>query len=694
MSNEISPELGSICINLNTHPQSVSAGRKYMVGNMIPKSCRVKGLTPRRIATGFESEYGKYCRRIESQCNMMVELVSYRRTLNTNEHKPDDWGELDVIYFNCDTNEYSLLKLPRYHTQNYYVAYEYIYDKQMLNRLKKGETFSKGEVFAVSPGVADTGEWMVGLETYVAGMTLPGTEEDGIIATRSYLERLGVMFEHVRNFSWNDSEYVPVLLYGTDDDPKPFPENGERIRDDGLVMAFRRRDSNSALVSLTKKALRTPDLIYDIKFYAPPGSIVKGIEIKSERYKDRSNNSKAEKPSYQHTKLLERYELEDNARWNEVKRWYYNLASRYEKDQDLPISKELWGFIYQAFGNVTKDHATNKFNFTKRTHRNKQLLDWNIKITLKEEVRGKIRFKLSCMNGGKGVIVSVIEDCDAPVDKYGRRAELIVNNTPAFRRQIYSTLMEASINFINVNVYDKVVLLRNEGKYKEAMDYLLSFYETTSPEFHELVEGIVTTDTDFTFEHIDYIAKQSMICIQRRPDSKVVGVKLIKNLKEKFGDYKPTTVIYTNELGEREETLEPVMIAPLHYMLLDKFGTDLSCESFPKRNLFGLPAPLNQNDKYNKPYRAKVDRNTGETEARIAISQDGGEETARMLALANSPEAARMAIKRIIRSENPFLVPHVILPTECASNRALQLGINILHDSGYALRGENENDFY
>lgn len=690
--NQILPEVGSVGINLGVATHNVSASRKYMSGNMISKSCRTKGATVRRQVSGFERQYGEHTRKIVAPCNMEVELVVYRKSINSNEAHTDDWGEIHVIYHDCDNQQYGILHLPKYHTHNFYVGFEYQYDKRMLNRLKKGATYAKGELFAKSPGISEGGEWMFGMETMVAGMTLPATEEDGIMVRDDYLDRLTVMFEHIRKFSWNEAEYVPVNLYGTLDNPKAFPENGERVREDGLVMAFRRRDTHSAIASLTKKALMRPDRLYDVKFYAPPGSVVKNIEVRSERLKDRSNNRRVEKPSYAHTKLLELYEVEDNSMWYSVKSWYYTVNRRYEAKEELPFTRELKAFIYQAFGNVTKDHTLNRPNFTKRTHRNKALLDWNVKVTLKEDVAGKVRFKLSDCVGGKGVIVKVFKKEDAPVDDYGRSPEIIVNNTPAFRRQIYASLMEASINFINLNVFDEVMTLRDSGKYREAFQALMTFYETTSPEFHEIVKNVAATDEQFMFDHVDYIKKEGVISIQRRSDSCVVGVEVIERLSKQYGHFKPTCVTFTNELGERERSLEPVIISSMYYMLLDKFGTEMSSESFPKRNLHGLPAKLNANDKYDKHFRSKVDRNTGETEGRIAVSHEGGEEVARMLALANSPEASRMAIKRIIRSENPFAVPEVIKRSEYHTNRALQLGMNMLTDAGYELRKENEND--
>lgn len=693
MQNQLLPELSSIGINLNEGPQSVAASRKYMAGSYIPKACKTKGLTTRMITCGFERQYGKAARRIEAPANMTVVKAFYRKSVKNTGELADDWEELNVIYFNEDKLKYDLLVMPKYHTQNFYVGFEYKYDKEMIRRLEPNATFAKGEVFATSPGLADTGEWMFGMDAVVAPLTLPQTEEDGIVVTRSFLERLTVMFEHQRAFNWNDTEYIPLNLYGDDENYKPFPENGEPIRSDGLVMAFRRRDSKSAMASMTNKALRRVDHTFDIKFYGPAGGIVKSVSVKSERLKDKANNKNA-RPIMKHTELLERYENADNDMCNDIKAWYLKTAAKYkDKDADLPMTRELLAFIFQGYGNITFDRSINKPNTTKRTNRNKQLLNWNIEILIKEEVRGKIRFKLSDVNGGKGVIVHVIEDEFAPFDKNGRRAEIIVNNTPAFRRQIFTALVSQTINFININIHDQVKKLVKEPKgYQKSWKLLCDFYEAASPEFLEIVQWAYPGEDDHA-DHIDYILRHG-ITIERRSNSSVYGVEIIRRLMKKFSHIKPGKLTYFNELNQPVETLEDVPLTVVHYMLLDKFGTERSSESLSKSNMFGFPAKLNGGDKYSKWYRAVADRNSGETEERTEESQSGGEEAARGLVLTYSPTARHNCIKRIMRSDDPFQVPEVVKPEEYKTNRAISIATNYLTDSGYRLVEESPDHLF
>ncbi len=687
--NQLIPEVMGICINLNCFPWSVSASRLYMLGSQLPKAVPIEGRTTRRITTGFEKQYSEGVRSVVAPANMTVAGIFYQKSTIIGE-TIDDWNEIYVVYYNDESQKFDLLVLPKYNVQNFYVVFEYKFDMEVMRKLAVGATYSKGTVFALSPSISESKEWCFGLETMVCGMTHPATEEDGIVVTDRFIERIATSFEHVRNFEYNETEYVPLNLYGTKDKPRPFPENGERIRSDGIVMGFRRRDTSSALVSLTKKALMRPDLTYDVLFYAPRNCEVKSIEVKSERYKNRSNNKSAEKISQPHTKVLEQYETANNSLNNEIKTWYFKTTHRYQHGE-VPMSPQLTDFVFKGIGNVTKDYSTGKYQFVKRTNRNKHLNDWNIVIKLKERIKGRVRFKLTSTNGGKGVIVKIIPWQHAPVDAHGVRAEIIVNNTPAFRRQIFSELLEASVNFINEHIHREVKKLIALGKYNEAWKELFDFYETFSPEFAEILNNAQLTDSD-KFEHVDYVAK-NQISVHKRSDSKLFGADIIRALNARYPNIKPTPVTYVNDLGETVTTDNPVIISSMYYMMLDKFGTDMSCQSISKLSLFGMPAKLNKGDKYRTWHRDQPNRNKGEPEAKLTISQAGGQETVKQLACANSPKVSEMITKRIIRADNPFRIKQIVKPEEYKTNRALHFAMGSLSDSGFTLRSESESDY-
>ena len=692
--NNIHPDMMGVCINLVVFPWVNSAARLYMTGNMVPKSVYTSGRTPRRLVTGFEKQYGQTARRIEAPANMTVESVFYVKSLQGGGKATDDWNTIYVVFKNDEIGKYDLLELPRYNTQNSYIGFEYVYDKEMLRRLEeKDATFRKGEVFALSPRISESGDWMFGMEVKVAAMSHFSTEEDGICITDEFAhKRLRCMFKHEREFAYNEDEFVPLFLYGDDDNPRPFPEEGEGLRQDRIVMGFRRRIPEMALTMLTKKALRTPDRLYDILFRAPKNCKVMSIQVLSERMKNRSNNRNNQTfVDQEHNRTLIAYEKEDNKFRNDILHWYHRKLYA-NGNQDIDITVELGTFITQAYsnqtvniyGNTERDIITKPRNFKRAA-----LKDWNIKIVLKEEVVGKQKYKMSGMNGDKGVIVKIIKAADAPTYPDGTRAEVIVNNTPAFRRQIYAMLMELSINFISDKIHKEVVMLRNSGNYKAAYDRLYLFYRTGFPDFADIVDRAFPDD-EAKAEHVDYVAKH-FISVQVRSDASLYGVQIIRELSKVF-KYKPEKVKFTDVLGMQVESINPVLISNLYYMLLDKFGTDMSSQSLPKANVFGFPAKLNDKDRYAGWHKDQWNKNKGETEGRVEKNQKGADETLKRFTMAYSPEARVNMVKRYIRAEDPFEVDIIVKPEEYVTNRAVQMGASMLSDSGYAIRHELPSD--
>lgn len=691
--NQIHPALVGVSNNLILFPQCASAGRLYMAGNMIPKSVATSGASERMMVTGFEwgKGYAQTARRIEAPANMVVEEVFYVGSQKNTGELTDAWNKVWIVYKNVEKNMYDILELPRYNTQNTYVGFEYVYDKDMMRRLgKPGATFGKGEVFAKSPRISESGEWCFGMNTKVAAISHHGTEEDAIWLTRSFAEkRLKCMFKHERGYQWNEEEMIPLMLYkDSNGNDSPFPEAGQRIRSDGIVMGFRRRIGENALVSLTKKALRIPDLTYDQLFYAPINSEVMSVEVLSDRMKNRANNRGTDYIEQPHTVLLERYEKKQNEMHNSVMRWYEGRIQA-NRGNDIPITMELDSFINSAYGNYTRHGVTGKINPLSRGVKRVKLKDWNVNILLREIVPGRVKFKFAGLNGDKGVAVRIIEDHEAPTYADGTRAEAVINNTPAFRRQIFSMLMELSINYINVNIQKSATVLRNEGRYAEAYAMILEFCETGFPEFGEIVRTTYTDDADIK-DYVDYCC-DNMISIHVRSDSKLFGVGIINALREKY-PFRPQKATFMNSLGEFEETVNPILISNQHFMMLDKFGTDMSAQALPKSNLFGMPAKLNDSSKYSSWLRDQGNRNTGETEGRLRTSQHGGQETSKQLAMAYSPSLRKVMVRRIIRANDPFDIDQIIKPEEYSQNRAVKMAAGMLSDSGYTIRHELPSD--
>lgn len=692
VQNQIRPNTAGLAVGMNTNRMTDSASRLYMLGKNQGKAAVIWHSTNRKYSSGDEQEYAKTARKVETESDVEIEEVFFIRDV-MNITEPMLWGGYHVIVKDLETGYYDLIEMPRFNAQNMDLGFEFKYNKDIMRTLHKGARFRKGTVFGQSARITPSNEWCPGVETRVAAMSHVYTEEDAVVIFESYAKKIGVTFSRKHDHQWNEEEWIPLNLYGDLENHQAFPMSGQRVREDGIVMGFRRKDPDAAMAGLTKKALMEPDPIYDHLFFSTPNCQVADIYVETERYKNQSNNKRAEKRSQPHTLLLEKIEEEHNSFSNDVVRWYRSKQRQYV-DKAPPLTKALWNFILTQQGAITRDftqpNSNGRFHKIKRKMGNIPLKDWRVVITLKEDVEGKVRFKNTGMDGNKSVIMKVLPDKCAPVDEHGNRAEMIVGNTPGFRRQIFNSFMELDVNFINIHIYPTIVAAYNAGNMKEAWDIAYKFYDAVSPEFAEMVLSLDEAGRQAHLDHI--VSDENEFSVLGNPTNDVVGIKIIERLAAAYPDIQPTPVTYENEFGETITTRHPIVISSVYYIMLDKFGDDISCQSTPKLNIFGLPTSLSKHERARDFYRATLNRNVGETEGRLYVNQKGGAAAVRALGLANSPELLEEAVRRLIRAPNPFTIERLVYPGEERKNHSLQVIGNMLSDFGTVLRKEREND--
>jgi hypothetical protein len=692
--NQIKPNTAGVAIGMNTNRATNSASRLYMLGKNQGKAAVIHGTTNRKYISGEEQEYSKGARKVETDSDVEVEEVLFVRDI-LNDKETTKWGVYYVIVKDLETGLYDLIEMPKFHAQNMDLGFEFHYDNDLLRQVRKGARFRKGTVFATSARITESNEWVPGCETKVAAMSHVFTEEDAVVIFEHYAAKIGVTFKRSHDFQWNEDEYIPLNLYGTIDNPQPFPLSGETVRSDGIIMGFRRKDADCAMAALTKSALMEPDPIYDILFHSTsPNCVVADIEVVTERYKNLSNNKRAEKRSQPHTAILEKIEEAHNDFANSIVKWYKEKQRMY-KDKKVPISRALWNLIcFEGMGNITRDFTTptsnGKYTRVKRKTGNIQLKDWRIRIHLREAVEGKTRFKNTGMDGNKSVIMKVLPSHMAPVDDHGNVADMIVGNTPGYRRQIYNSFIELDVNFVNIHLYPKIVEAYNKKDYDLAWKIAYDFYETVSPEHGAIMDKFTE---EMRMKHLEWIMKdENEFASLGNNTNEIQGVKIVERLVDRYPEIQPTPVTWINEWGETKRSRHPIVISSVYYIMLDKFGDDISCQSTPKLNIFGLPTSLSKHERARDFYRATLNRNVGETEGRLFINQKGGAAAARMLAWANSAELLEASVRRLIRSDNPFLIPELIRPGEEKKNHSLQVIDNMFSDFGLVLRKEREND--
>lgn len=275
--NQLHQEVLNV-MSMSPFNNTISGSRQQMYGaSHITQTLVIKGSTPRRIQTGAEQEYGKatFCTRAEHDCEVLQKFRLYEpsaqdangikrnpmtalivETIGANPERPDE-REIDVIY------------LTDYMSMHQYFGYP-LKSKDFVAGLRKGSMIKAGTVLQDSPNKHADGNYCVGRELNTVLASFDAVAEDGVILSEEAVPWFEITKFERRTVSWGTTHY-PINLYGDENNYKPFPDIGDYVREDGLLMALRSYDGNFSAVEMSKVNLRKVSYTHDKLFYAPSG---------------------------------------------------------------------------------------------------------------------------------------------------------------------------------------------------------------------------------------------------------------------------------------------------------------------------------------------------------------------------------------------------------------------------------------
>lgn len=669
VENELHPELLSTAA-FNLIPGTVSGSRLQMLGSHLTQMLVIKGATPRRCATGIEREYGKHTFKIKMPADGSIVAIipKFPETIGRGSVQSNPLTV--VVYQDVNTGEYGILEIPQYHIKHQYFGFKYSM-KRTMSAITRGAIIAKDTVFADSPSIDENGDYCFGIEANVAYMTVPGVIEDGFVISESFAKRLTTTGYETLDASWG-KKYYPLNLYGDDQNYKPFPDIGERVRPDGLIMALRAYDEMTDPVMMTPAALRRVDtfdkhiytkanakVIDIVARYDPKGSTPEtplGMEMQVQRY------YKAQLHFY--NTLIETYEK-------------LNRQAQ-QKKEPLRISRHFHRLLVEAM--YFKIDPT-KFRASRIVQR-QPMDEWRVDITVEYELQPTRAFKLTGLSGDKGVICQVWPDHEMPTDKHGTVADVIADGNATSNRMNLSRLYEHYLNATSDQLEREIRAAADKGLTDEIVEYywqrVTRYYQIVSPIMHETITSSSYTQTPR--QHIESIIKapkQRGIRLFIPTDNKVDMVDVISQLKAEFPiDKGPVT--YVGRSGNRVVTEEDIIIASNYFILLEKTGTGWSAVSSGALQQHGILSKLTRHDKHARPGRASPTRNLGEDEVRLLAAVTGKVEStkplverygpaagdglavAELLDMANNPLVHQEAVRSILEADNPMAIEKLI----------------------------------
>jgi DNA-directed RNA polymerase beta subunit len=678
--------------SLNPWDGTDSSSRKQMFSSHIGQTLVIKGSTERRQQTGMEREYAKYTFSVKMPVNAQVIKVIKR--YRDDESSIAATGIVKtpqeiIIYEQVETKEVGMIIISRYCSHHQYFGFEYR-NQPALHRIRAGEHVAAGEILQDSPSVTPDGGYKYGRECNMAFMSHPACSEDGILISRDILPHFAFKTYETRVVEFGNKRF-PLNLYGTPEKFKPFPDIGDKIREDGLLMCLRTYDESLAAAEQSIYDLMVPDFTFDKPVYAGgAGGTVIDIRV----YHDKDS-------PYPTTPVG----MEVQARkYDEARRASYleilELYRRLKRDRpELQITPEFQRLVVEAISVV----GDNKGKRVVKLFRQAPLDDYRIEFVVEYDIVPTTGFKLTDCHGGKGVICQVAEPWQMPVDEAGNRADIVMDPNSTVSRMNIGRLYEQYINAagrdvakeichrLNIQANDLKVMSKlgeldrtNRPAIDMAWEYLLGFYKIVSPKMF-----VWFTDGEYGRSRLEHLAEviTKGVYLYMPPENDPEPVEMIKAL-EKF--YRPTygPVTYVGNSGRKVTTKLPVRIGSMYIILLEKIGDDWTAVSSGKLQHFGVLSQVTNTDKYSSPTRTQAIRALGEAEVRIYVSYAGPRITAEILDRNNNPKTHQYQVQRILEADQPTNILNTVDRGEIplGGSKPLQLVKHVLECGGTKFR--------
>lgn len=668
-----------------------SSSRNYMFSSHLAQRLITCEPDSKRVVTGLENKFSKYTFdiRMPSDGKILKVIQRYPNTIGSTglNYNP----ETVVIYEDNETKTIDCFSIVDYKKFHQFFGYKYR-TRDEISQIKSGAFIKKDTVFCSPPSVGDNNEFNYGFNAKVAFMTLPAVSEDGIIVRKGYLDKLKFKVYETRTIEFGISNF-PLNIYGDIDNYKPFPDIGEYIREDGVLMALRDYDIGLIPVDTSIYDTREIDFIFDKCLFTRSG-VGRVIDIKVHK-----NPFQPDKTPSTITTFLNKYK---NAMYRFHKellefesKLRHDNKSKYGIDK-LKLGRNLHRLLIEAY--VDLDVPNDKFRQPLSLHNRKNTIDeYRIEFTIEYEIKPDIGFKLTCNSGGKGVICSIEDDDKMPVDKFGRRADIILDPAATISRMNLGRLYEHYINDLLEQTEMKIkhmtgfkpsmslrdLVKTDVNKINEALNYILGLLELLAPKQKDYIMNL--TDSE-KVEYL-YLIMKEHITIHMPPNTEIDLPEVIMGIEQSI--YRPDVgpIVYTGHSGQVTTTVNNIRIADFYMMLLDKIADDWSSVSISKLQHFGIISPQNKSEKYSYPYRNSPVRTVGESEGRVMVGFTPLENTAELMDRSNNPLTMRAMVQNILDAEVPSNIDKLINRNKIpyGSSKPLQMINHIFNTAGFKI---------
>lgn len=394
---------------MNPFINHCSSARGIMLGSHFSQSLVLNNGEERIIQSGLEKQFGDntFAKKPEEDVRVIKVIDRYNSI---------DYSGIDIvveklfIVESLETGEIDYINVPYFNRLHQYFGFRYKVNPELLESIKPGDILPKGTILADSPAVTDNKGYKYGVNGNLCLINLPETTEDGAVVSESFVEKMSYSTFETRTVEFGANSF-PLNIYGDENNYKPFPDIGELINEDSVVMVLRDYDDELAPALTSINDVRDFDPLFDKAVYMPGPGEEKEITDHKTGMKKKVNygrvvdikvwsSPKTKKEVYTGTgDMFARYVEGLKKHYLEIIKMYEELTvDKYRKNvrKEVKLSDRLHRLIIEAMAiaNTNNDNITYK-------NRNEMLDLYRIEITVEYTYVPGIGSKIS---DGHGIV--------------------------------------------------------------------------------------------------------------------------------------------------------------------------------------------------------------------------------------------------------------------------------------------------
>lgn len=622
------------------HPDHSSSSRLGMLSKHIQQAIPIAGSEFIKTFTGWEQDLKRYTfddsvRKDDGQVLAVIPKYNLVYKGVANAKTP----YYVVIYKREKDGVIDMFTIDRYQKLSDEWGYKNEWNPKLNDFVSEGNFLKKETVLSHSPNIKD-GLYGIGTNANVVYLSMPFTKEDGVGVSESFAKKLmsWSVKEVVANIRF---DYIPINLYGTKDDPKFFPDIGERIRPDGIICAFRPVTVERFAGDAAPEYLSKVDPSADITFIGPSNGIVTDVDFLVNRQKRQQAYPQVR--MYQDALIKYYKEILD----------IYNKWRREHKFS--PVLEDLVNQSIVMLSGLGVDIPGIKLPASAPIKDNKkQVVDFiQAKFTCVAEVPFGKGSKLSDLQGGKATCAAIIPDKDMPVDAYGNRAAVVMEPNSPVKRTNYGALYEPTENFIIDWVWRQANAAYQTGDVNKAFDLIVDVCHDWHPSYSRLIKELYDNNKkpDFVKEIIDL----GYIPVNIAQGLKTLNTANVKRICEKWGvTLSPVSFNWPDGKGgvTRITTTTVCLVGSKYFIRLCKEAVGMSA-GVAAVSHYGTPTRPHQSKKHSSLLRQTPVR-WGEDETNIITMAVKVSEVLRLQRLTSkSLKGVNTMVEEIIDAPQP-----------------------------------------